>query len=119
VTATVLLLEAPQRRGQLQGVLRRAVSAYRLPLMDEIGYVPMARDQTNLFFQVVARRYGEGATILTSNLSFGNWDQSFASEATVAGVEAAPRAAPRLRRTDQRRELSANRLRKFGCSERL
>ena len=35
---------------------------------------------------MVARRYGEGATIVTSNLSFGNWDQSFASEATVAGV---------------------------------
>ena len=49
MTAKVLLLEAPQRRGQLQGVLRRAVSAYRLPLMDEIGTLPMARAQTHPF----------------------------------------------------------------------
>jgi DNA replication protein DnaC len=34
----------------------------------------MNREQANLFFQVVTRRYERGATVLTSNLPFGSWD---------------------------------------------
>jgi DNA replication protein DnaC len=56
----VLLLEAAQRHGRLKEVLHRAVSAYRLLIIDEIGDLPMAREQANLFFQVVARRYEKG-----------------------------------------------------------
>ncbi len=31
-----------------------------------------------MFFQVVAKRYEKGSLILTSNLTFGSWDQAFA-----------------------------------------
>ena len=53
-------------------------SVYKLLIIDEIGYLPLAREQANLFFQVVAKRYEKGAMILTSNLTFGSWDQAFA-----------------------------------------
>ena len=43
----------------------------------------MGREQANLFFQVVSKRYGRGAMILTSNLTFGSWDQAFAGEAVL------------------------------------
>ena len=46
----------------------------------------MAREQANLFFQVVARRYEKGAMILTSNLTFGSWDQAFAGETVLAAA---------------------------------
>jgi len=82
----VLLLEAAQRQGRLKEVLHRTVSAYRLLIIDEIGYLPMAREQANLFFQVVARRYEKGAMILTSNLTFGSWDQAFAGETVLAAA---------------------------------
>jgi DNA replication protein DnaC len=36
--------------------MHRAVNAYKLLIIDEIGYQPMSREQANLFFQVVARR---------------------------------------------------------------
>ena len=75
----VLLLEAAQRQGRLKEVLHRAVNIYRLLIIDEIGYLPMGREQANLFFQVVTKRYERGAMILTSNLTFGSWDQAFAS----------------------------------------
>lgn len=29
-------------------------------LIDEIGYLPMSREQANLFFQVIATRYERG-----------------------------------------------------------
>jgi IstB-like ATP binding protein len=44
--------------------MHRAVNAYRLLIIDEIGYLPMSREQDNLFFQVVAQRYERGSMIL-------------------------------------------------------
>jgi DNA replication protein DnaC len=82
----VLLLEAAQRQGRLKEVLHRAVNVYRLLIVDEIGYLPMGREQANLFFQVVAKRYERGAMILTSNLTFGSWDQAFAGEAVLTAA---------------------------------
>jgi DNA replication protein DnaC len=82
----VLLLEAAQRQGRLKEVLHRAVTIYRLLIIDEIGYLPMGRDQANLFFQVVSRRYERGAMILTSNLTFGSWDQAFAGETVLTAA---------------------------------
>src|SRR6202046_4411730 len=76
----VMTLETAQRQGRWQEALQRTVSVYKLLIIDEIGYLPLAREQANLFFQVVARRYEKGATILTSNLTFGSWDQAFAGD---------------------------------------
>src|SRR5258708_24287583 len=67
----VMTLETAQRQGRWREALHRAVSVYKLLIIDEIGYLPLAREQAHLFFQVVAKRYEKGATILTSNLTFG------------------------------------------------
>jgi DNA replication protein DnaC len=82
----VLLLESAQRQGRWKEVLHRAVNVYRLLIIDEIGYLPMSREQANLFFQVVAKRYERGAMILTSNLTFGSWDQVFAEETVLTAA---------------------------------
>jgi DNA replication protein DnaC len=76
-----LQLETAQRQGRLKEALHRTVSHYRLLIIDEIGYLPLTRDQANLMFQVVSRRYEKGAIVLTSNLTFGAWDQAFAGDA--------------------------------------
>jgi DNA replication protein DnaC len=39
---------------KLKAVIHRAIKAYRPPIIDEIGYVPMDREQANLFFQGIA-----------------------------------------------------------------
>ena len=67
-------------------MLHRAVNVLRLLIIDEIGYLPMGREQANLFFQVVAKRYARGAMVLTSNLTFGSWDQAFAGEAVLTAA---------------------------------
>ncbi|SCX42398.1 IstB-like ATP binding protein [Nitrosospira sp. Nsp1] len=51
--------------------MHRAINSYRLLIIDEIGYLPMNREQANLFFQVIAARYEKGSLIVTSNLTFG------------------------------------------------
>ena len=82
----VLTLETAQRQGRLKEAMHRAVNLYRLLIVDEIGYLPFAREQANLFFQVAAKRYERGAMILTSNLSFGAWDQAFAGDAVLTAA---------------------------------
>lgn len=82
----LLALDTATRQGNLGEVLRRAVLAYRLLIIDEIGYLPMSREQANLFFQVIAKRYEKGSLIVTSNLSFGQWDNAFAGDATLTAA---------------------------------
>ena len=79
----VLMLEAAQRQGRYRQVMHRAVNAYKVLIVAEAGYLPMSREQANLFFQVVAQLYERGSMILTSNLTFGSWDAAFASDGVL------------------------------------
>jgi len=82
----LLTLSAAHAQNQLKTVMHRAIAAYRLLIIDEIGYLPMSRDQANLFFQVIAARYEKGSLIVTSNLPFGQWDATFAEDATLTAA---------------------------------
>lgn len=88
ITAADLLLQldTAQRQGRLKQVMQRSVNGPRLLIIDEIGYLPMNREQANLFFQVIARRYEKGSLILTSNLSFGQWDTTFAGNTALTAA---------------------------------
>lgn len=82
----LLALTAAYHQNQLKQVMHRAVNNYRLLIIDEIGYLPMSREQANLFFQVIAARYEKGSLIVTSNLPFGQWDATFAQDATLTAA---------------------------------
>src|ERR1700689_2230034 len=83
----VLMLEAAQRQGRYREVIDRAVNAYKLLIIDEVGYhLPLSREQANLFFQVVAKRYERSSMILTSNLTFGSWDGAFGGDSVLTAA---------------------------------
>lgn len=82
----IIALEAAHRQGRLKDAMHRVVGSPKLLIIDEIGYLPLGREQANLFFQVVARRYEKGSLILTSNLAFGSWDEAFASDAVLTAA---------------------------------
>ena len=88
MTATDLLLQldTAQRQGRLKSFLQRSVQGPSLLIIDEIGYLPMSREQANLFFQVIAKRYERGSIVLTSNLSFGQWDEAFAGNTALTSA---------------------------------
>lgn len=44
----LLQLEAAQRQGRLKQTMQRSVNAPSLLIIDEIGYLPMSKDQANL-----------------------------------------------------------------------
>jgi DNA replication protein DnaC len=82
----VIALEAAHRQDRMREIMHRTVAMPKLLIVDEIGYLPFAREQANLFFQVVARRYEKGSMILTSNLAFGSWDEAFARDAVLTAA---------------------------------
>ena len=87
-TAADLLLQlsTAQRQGRYKNTLHRGVLTPRLLIIDEIGYLPFSQEEAKLFFQVVAKRYEKSATILTSTLLFGQWDQPFAGDAALTSA---------------------------------
>jgi DNA replication protein DnaC len=55
-------------------------------VIDELGYLPFGRDEANLFFHVIAKRYERAATIVTSNLPFTQWASTLADDATLTAA---------------------------------
>jgi DNA replication protein DnaC len=88
ITAADLLLAltTAHLQNNLKTVMHRTIKAYRLLIIDEIGYLPMNREQANLFFQVIAALYEKGSLIVTSNLPFGQWDTTFAQDTTLTAA---------------------------------
>jgi DNA replication protein DnaC len=83
VTAAEMVnrLEQAKKAGYLDSEFRK----YRKPqllIVDELGYVSMDAQASNLFFQVISARHDQGlGTITTTNLAFGKWNQIFANDA--------------------------------------
>lgn len=82
----MLQLVSAYRQGELKNYLTRAIQKPRLLVVDEIGYLPFGRDEANLFFQVVARRYESGSLLLTSNLPFTQWSGTFGDDETLTAA---------------------------------
>jgi DNA replication protein DnaC len=68
------------------GPLLATLTRVDLLVCDELGYLPITDSrQANLFFQLMSRRYEKGATIITTNRPFEQWDKTF-GDATIAAA---------------------------------
>lgn len=61
------------------------INRYKLLIVDELGYLPIYKEDSNLFFQLVDMRYEKKSTILTTNINFNDWDSIF-NDAIVANA---------------------------------
>ena len=50
---------------------------YKLLIIDELGYLPIDKEDSKLFFQLIDMRYEKKSTILTTNINFSDWDDIF------------------------------------------
>ena len=48
--------------------------------MDELGYVPLSKTGAALLFEIFSQRYEQASTLVTSNLPFNEWTETFGSE---------------------------------------
>ncbi|PDQ34301.1 MAG: AAA family ATPase [Candidatus Lumbricidophila eiseniae] len=78
-------LAAAHHQGQLETELKK-IRRYKLIIIDEIGYIPFDQDAANLFFQLVASRYKQGSIMVTSNLPFGRWGETFGDDVVAAAM---------------------------------
>jgi DNA replication protein DnaC len=72
------LIEARDERRLLR--LQKQLAAYRLLIIDELGYVPLSPTGAELLFEVFSQRYERGSVIVTSNLPFDEWTSVFGAE---------------------------------------
>lgn len=63
-----------------------AYSRLNLLILDELGYMPITKEQANLLFQLVSVRYEKGSIILTSNYNFEDWGQIFQDNVVAAAI---------------------------------
>ena len=72
------LIEARDEKRLLR--LQSQLAAYKLLIIDELGFVPLSQTGAELLFEVFSQRYERGSTIVTSNLPFDEWTSVFGSE---------------------------------------
>jgi len=57
-----------------------------LLVIDEIGYLPLGQQGSNLFFQVISQRHQSRSTIITTNLPFAQWGNIFDSTTVATAI---------------------------------
>src|ERR1700761_2931208 len=88
ITAADLMIQLSlaKAQGRITEYMNRAVIGPRLLVIDELGYLPFGREEANLFFHVIAKRYERSSTIITSNLPFTQWATTLADDATLTAA---------------------------------
>lgn len=80
----MLKLNKAQKENRLDKQLQH-LAQYKLLIIDEIGYLPVDHQGSNLFFQLIAKRYMNKSTIVTTNMPFSRWGEVF-SDNTLASA---------------------------------
>ena len=69
--------------------LVRKLHYYQSPdllVCDELGYLSLGPQGSNLFFQVISQTHQEKSTILTTNLPFADWGKIFDSTTVATAI---------------------------------
>jgi DNA replication protein DnaC len=69
--------------------LLKKLNFYQSPdllVCDEIGYLPLGTQGSNLFFQVISQRHEKKSTMITTNLPFADWGNIFDSTTVATAI---------------------------------
>ena len=72
------LMEARDERQLLR--LQKLLVRQKLLIIDELGFVPLSKTGAELLFELISQRYEQGSILITSNLPFDEWTETFGSE---------------------------------------
>ena len=71
------LMEARDEKRLLR--LPRQLAKYHLLVIDELGFVPLSKTGAELLFEVFSQRYERGSILVTSNLPFDEWTETYSA----------------------------------------
>jgi len=74
-----------QRENRVEKQLQQLVYP-RVLIIDEMGYLPMNREEAGLFFRLLTRRYEKASLIITSNKSFVDWGEIFNDQVLATAI---------------------------------
>jgi DNA replication protein DnaC len=69
--------------------LLKKLKYYQSPdllICDEIGYLPLGKQGSNLIFQVISARHEKKSTMITTNLPFAEWGNIFDSTTVATAI---------------------------------
>lgn len=72
------LMEARDEKRLLR--FQKQLARQKLLIIDELGFVPLSKTGAELLFEVFSQRYEQGSVIITSNLPFDEWTETFGTE---------------------------------------
>jgi DNA replication protein DnaC len=78
------LTEAYQK-GTFDRVMKRYANVPLL-IIDEIGYVPITKEQADWFYQLMSQRYEQRSTVITTNIPFSMWGKMFNNDTASAAI---------------------------------
>ena len=78
-------LQAAHQSLTLASLLKR-LDNYDLLAIDELGYSPHTKEGADLFFQLISQRYERRSVLITTNLTYSEWDQVFINKTTTAAA---------------------------------
>jgi len=55
-------------------------------LIDELGYLNLRAEQSNMFFKLMEERYGRKSTIITTNLNYDDWYEFLGNKEMVGAL---------------------------------
>ncbi len=78
ITCSDLILQL--KRAHIENRLEQRLkffAKYKLLIIDEVGFLPLDIESSNLLFQLIAKRYEKNSTILTTNKPLSRWGEIF------------------------------------------
>jgi DNA replication protein DnaC len=78
-------LQRARSENRLERQLQQLVYP-RVLILDEMGYLPMSREEASLFFRLLTRRYERASLVITSNKSFTDWGEVFGDQVLATAI---------------------------------
>lgn len=73
VADLLLQMDVASSQNKLKNYFSSIINQPSLLVLDEFGYLKLNETHANLLFQIVNKRYETGSIIITSNLTFSQW----------------------------------------------
>ena len=81
----MLKLNKAQKENRLDKQLQH-LAQYKVLIIDEIGYLPVDHQGSNLLFQLITKRYMKKSTVVTTNMPFSRWGEVFSDNTLASAV---------------------------------
>jgi len=82
---TINTLIAAQSTGRLKQELNKYLKP-NLLILDELGYLPVDKNGSDMLFQIISHRYEHGSLMITTNRAFKDWPEIFNNDSTLTSA---------------------------------